>query len=105
MFTFTFYKSKCKRFLKCDVCDVDGHVTVCFNVSNMAAEDLPSEFDVVILGTGRDDPASCRNIDPNRVVAAESAGWETSGSVSARRLGLFHVSFALMNNPNVNVKG
>lgn len=28
------------------------HVTLCFSANNMAAEDLPSEFDVVILGTG-----------------------------------------------------
>lgn len=28
------------------------HVTLCFPANNMAAEDLPSEFDVVILGTG-----------------------------------------------------
>lgn len=31
------------------------HVTV-FPANNMAAEDLPSEFDVVILGTGTDTP-------------------------------------------------
>lgn len=30
----------------------------CCPVSNMAAEDLPSEFDVVILGTGRGTPGS-----------------------------------------------
>lgn len=45
----------------------------------MAAEDLPSEFDVVILGTGRDNPALCPNIDPNRVSAAVFAGWGSLG--------------------------
>lgn len=67
---------KCVDGFRVDhVCDVEGHVTVCFPVSNMAAEDLPSEFDVVILGTGRDNPALCRNINPNRVSAAVLAGW------------------------------
>lgn len=56
------------------VCDVEGHVTVCFPVSNMAAEDLPSEFDVVILGTGRHNPTHYRNIEPNSVSAAGSTG-------------------------------
>lgn len=54
--------------------DVEGHMTPCFPVSNMAAEDLPSEFDVVILGTGRDKPDICWNADPDRLSVDVSLG-------------------------------
>lgn len=53
-FYFLIKKFFFKRTVGFSDCDVEGHVTVCFPDSNMAAEDLPSEFDVVILGTGID---------------------------------------------------
>lgn len=70
--------------------DVEGHMTSCFPVSNMAAEDLPSEFDVVILGTGRDKPDICWDADPDLVfVGVYLLGVETPRSCPAHGRRLF----------------
>lgn len=68
--------------------DVEGHMTPCFAVSNMAAEDLPSEFDVVILGTGRDQSGICWNADPDRVSVGVSLGCGNHTALSGTWAGI-----------------
>lgn len=58
-------------------------MTLCFSANNMAAEDLPSEFDVVILGTGTPTPGLRLSSNPDHVVAGARS--ETSRDPGVNR--------------------